>query len=290
MKFIPNVVTRKVAMSSLQLQKVSPNVLFIAGVVGVVGTVVLASRATLKVEDILEETSAKLEDVKTLEHREYSDEDRTRDKIVIFLDTSVQLGKLYAPAVILGVISIGCLTQSHRILTRRNAALTAAYAGLDKAFQAYRERVREAVGPEKEQELYRPTEIVKVVDNNGVEQKIKVAKGPGMSPYARVFDEHNPHWNKTPEMNQFFIQCQQNYANDYLRARGHMFLNEVYDMLGLDRSKEGAVVGWVLGNGDDYIDFGVFDGDWQSGLRFAKGEERSVWLDFNVDGIIYDKI
>jgi hypothetical protein len=86
-----------------------------------------------------------------------------------------------------------------------------------------------------------------------------------------------------------FIRSQQNYANDLLNARGHVFLNEVYDMLGIERTSAGAVVGWVRGNGDNEIDFGVLN-DLHSGQRFINGDERSVLLDFNVDGVVYDLI
>ena len=110
---------------------------------------------------------------------------------------------------------------------------------------------------------------------------------PDNSIYARFFDETSTNWQRTQGYNQFFIQAQQNYANDLLKSRGHVFLNEVYDMLGLERSKAGAVVGWVKGNGDNYIDFGVFQGDEWNAMRFVTGDERSILLDFNVDGVVY---
>jgi hypothetical protein len=89
-------------------------------------------------------------------------------------------------------------------------------------------------------------------------------------------------------MNRLFVTCQQNYLNHVLQVRGHVFLNEAYDALGLERSTAGAVVGWVMGdNGDNYIDFGIFEAQ---NARFVNGSERSILLDFNVDGVIYDKI
>jgi hypothetical protein len=85
-----------------------------------------------------------------------------------------------------------------------------------------------------------------------------------------------------------FLQCQQNYFNQQLKARGHVFLNEIYDAIGLERSKAGTIVGWVTdGNGDGYIDFGMFE---DASRRFINGIEPSILLDFNVDGVIYDLI
>jgi hypothetical protein len=181
-------------------------------------------------------------------------------------------------------------------LTKRNAAITAAYAVLDRGFREYRHRVESAYGSDRERELrYGLTEY---------EDLVGTEKGPMMvssknlmtqgSIYARCFDETNRNWNRQHMYNQMFLASQQQFCNDKLRAQGHLFLNEVYDMLGIDRSKEGAVVGWVWdtcdGSGDNYVDFGIFVGDRESGMRFARGYESSIWLDFNVDGIIYDKI
>jgi hypothetical protein len=98
----------------------------------------------------------------------------------------------------------------------------------------------------------------------------------------------NPNWQKNSEHNKLFLKCQQSYANDMLQARGHVFLNEVYSWLGLEHSKAGAVVGWVINSdGDNFVDFGIFD---PGNSRFVNGQERSILLDFNVDGVIYDKI
>lgn len=285
---IPAETSRKFALAMLKAQKSSPTVLFGAGVVGVVGTVVLASRATLKLEEVLDDTNEKLEMVKTIQHDKYTEEDRTKDKALVYTKTVINITKLYAPAFALGVFSIGCLTGSHHILTKRNAALGAAYAGIEKTFREYRGRVIDEVGEEREAKIWQPTETIDAVDENGKKVKAKVATAVGGSPYKVLFDETNANWQRDYEYNQIFIQAQQNYANDLLRAKGHVFLNDIHDMLGLPRTKAGQIVGWVMnGEGDNYIDFGVFN-DIHSGLRFVSGDERSIWLDFNVDGPVLD--
>ena len=170
--------------------------------------------------------------------------------------------------------------------------LTAAYAALDKGFRQYRERVVGELGADKDREFRYAMEdktIVEETKEGPVTKQIKVVGGTGI--YARLFDEYNSNWSDDPGYNRLFISCQQNFANDLLRSRGHVFLNEVYDMLGLERSPEGAVVGWVLdGDGDGYVSFGVFDGDMYKGQEFVNGNERSILLDFNVDGVIWSKI
>lgn len=280
--------SRRLAGAVLKTKAQSPAILFGAGVVGVVSTVVLASKATLKLEDILDDTNEKLEMVKTLNHDKYSEQDRAKDKAVVYTQTVVNIGKLYAPAVGIGILSIAALTGSHHILTKRNAALTAAYAGLDRALRDYRGRVSDEIGVEREARIWQPTEKLDATTEEGKKVKVEVATERGGSPYKVVFDETNPNWQRADEYNQIFIQAQQSYANDLLRAKGHVFLNDVHDMLGLPRTKAGQIVGWVDGgDGDNYIDFGVFN-NLERGMRFVSGDERSIWLDFNVDGPVLD--
>ena len=280
--------SRRIATAVVKTKAQSPAILFGAGVVGVVSTVVMASKATLKLEDILDDTNEKLEMVKTLNHENYSEQDRTKDKVVVYTQTVLNIGKLYMPAVGLGILSIACLTGSHHILTKRNAALSAAYAGLEKTLRQYRERVSDEIGPEREARIWQPTEKVEVIDEDGKKSKIELPTERGGSPYKVLFDEVNKHWQRADEYNHIFIQAQQNYANDLLRTKGHVFLNDVHDMLGLPRTKAGQIVGWVLGgDGDDYIDFGIFN-NLERGMRFVAGDERSIWLDFNVDGPVLD--
>ncbi len=293
MKFVPEVIGRQIARKALVAQKASPEALLAAGIVGMVGSTVLACRATLKMEMVLDEAQIKLHQAKTLEHPDYSEKDRSRDTSLIYFQSGVKIVKLYAPAIVIGGISIYALTSSNRILTRRNVALTAAYGALEKGFNQYRERVVDRYGEEVDRDLRYGTEIVTIEDKKGKKQEVVRVSMDDPSIYARFFDPVSPSWDKNPEYNMIFLKCQQNYANDLLKSRGHVFLNEVYDMLGLPRSQAGAVVGWVLsknGETDNFINFGVFDGKEQVARDFVNGREGAILLDFNVDGVIYDKI
>lgn len=294
MNLVPAAITKTIARNSLLLQKSSPRVLFGAGIVGMVGSTVLACRATLKMETVLDEAQDKLNFARTLEHPNYSETDRGRDTSLIYFQTGVKVVKLYTPAIIVGGVSIAALTSSHRILTQRNIALTAAYGALERGFNEYRARVVEKYGEEQDRDFRYGAREVEIEDPETGKKKTvtRVATDSEPSIYARFFDPYSPSWSKEPEYNLIFLKCQQNYANDLLKARGHVFLNEVYDMLGIPRSKAGAVVGWVLsdnGKTDNYINFGIFDGNGK-GRDFVNGLENAILLDFNVDGIIYDKI
>jgi hypothetical protein len=292
MKFVPAVVTRTFGHGALLAQKSSPQVLFVAGVAGMVGTTILACRATLKAEEILSEAKGKMDIVNSLEHDDYDKTDRIRDRSLVRYQTAVKLGREYAPAVILGIASIAMLTKSHRILTQRNAALVSAYAALDKGFREYRSRVVAKYGNEEDRDLYYGTREITAEDPETGETKTIVRAG-NASVYARFFDASSSSWSKDPEVNRFFLKSQQNYSNELLTSRGHLFLNEVYDMLKMERSSAGSVVGWVVsrdGSSDNYVDFGIFNDESQAARDFVNGYEGAILLDFNVDGVIYDKI
>ena len=290
MQWIPMAVSKALGRQALVLEKNSPAILFGTGIVGMVGSTVLACRATLKLEEVLDEGKENVKKAKTLEHEDYSEKDREKDLAIIHIQTSVKIVKLYGPAIVLGGVSVAALTQSHSILNKRNAALTAAYAALEKGFAQYRQRVVEKYGEEEDRNFRYGSREVEVMEDGKKKTVLRVGEGEP-SIYARFFDPMSTKWSKEPEYNLLLLKCQQNYANDLLRARGHVFLNEVYDMIGVPRSKAGSVVGWILvGNvKENWIDFGIWDDD--NNVRdFVNGREASILLDFNVDGVIYDKI
>lgn len=304
--------------TSLKLGKYTPDILMGLGIIGAVASTVLACKATLKVKDILEEKNEQLETVNTVEKDvltddtiDYSEEDGKKDRAIIYTQTGVKLLKEYAPAIGLGVLSIATIISSHNIMKKRNIALAAAYTAINTSFKKYRKNVVERFGKEIDKELRFGVKAVEVeskyTDKKGNEktkkEKVKAVESPidGISEYARFFDEcTSTEWRKDSEYNKMFLRRSQDYANEMLKHRGHIFLNEVYDMLGMPRSKAGQAVGWVYDkenpNGDNYVDFGLYDiHHLPSHLKetkeaFINGTERSILLDFNVDGAIYDLI
>lgn len=304
MKFVPDAIARKVASQQLLVSQHAPRILFVGGVVGMVSSTVLACRATLKLEATLDD----IEREKTLAHSvkgtvdspeydgeaTYTDNELARDLRVISLQGVGAIAKLYAPAIVLGGVSVAALTKSHNILKDRNVALTVAYTALDAAFSRYRERVIDRYGDEVDRDLRYESEEVDILneETGKITQTSLVTNAPG-APYARWYDhESSRNWSVDPDINLLFLRNVQNYMNDRLKSRGHVFLNEVYDELGLDHTQAGAVVGWRWnqGSGDDYIDFGIWDGESQVIRDFFNGREGAILLDFNVDGVMYDKL
>lgn len=283
MKLVPLSVTRSFGRAVLQTKKNSPHIFFAAGIVGVVGSAVLACRATLKLEAHLDEIKEELEDV-TLraDTLTYSDRDRTKDLGLVYMKSAGKLGRLYGPSVLLGSVSLAALTGSHIQLHRRNQALTMTVAALTKAYDEYRARVREEVGAERELELHRGIRNEKIEGSKGL---AKVVDADCLGPYTMVFDEASRYWENDDETNRFFLECQQRYMNQRLHAYGHVLLNEVFDALGFERTSNGAIVGWIR-DGEGFVDFGLFE-------AFDKNSQyghNNFWLDFNVDGVVYDKI
>lgn len=307
---IVNNVTKVFHRATLQVRKYSPEILVVTGVVGIVASAVMACKATTKVSAILDETKDNVNkihdcaaDQGLVESGQYTEEDAKKDLTIVYAQTGVKLVKLYGPSILLGALSITSILASNNILRKRNVALAAAYATIDKSFKEYRSRVIERFGEVVDRELkynIKAKKIEEVVkdEETGKEKKVKKTievVDPNMySEYARFFDDGCKGWEKDSEYNLMFLRAQQQYANDLLRSRGHLFLNEVYDMLGIERTKAGQVVGWIYDtkhpNGDNYVDFGMYDINKPKARDFVNGYERVILLDFNVDGDIWDLI
>lgn len=309
-------------------KKYAPEALATAGIIGVVTSAIMACKATTKAGDILDESKENIhglhlvsvaaglkeatdefsnEDLKKIdilsnkeETKNYTSDDLKKDTTIIYAQTAIKFVKLYGSSIALGVLSITSILASINMLRMRNVALAAAYATVDKGFKEYRNRVVERFGKEIDRELrhnIKSKEIKeKVIDEKGKEKTItktiEVVDPNDYSDYARVFDEYCTGWCKDPELNLLFVKQQQNYANDRLRKKGYLFLNEVYEMLGFDRTKAGQCVGWVYDEehpvGDNFVDFGIYNLNNQKACDFVNGRERSIILDFNVDGNILD--
>lgn len=310
MKFteLTNNVTRAYHKVGFQLKKHSPEILVVTGVVGTVVSAVMACKATTKASTILENAKESIDAIHEVAENpefkeQYTKEDAQKDLTITYAKTGFEFAKLYAPSVALGALSITSILVGHNILRKRNLALAAAYQIVDTGFKQYRGRVIERFGEQMDKELrydIKAKEVEEtIVDKKGKEKTvtktIEVADPvAAMSPYTFCFDETSTAWVRDAEANKFFLLRQQDYANDKLKARGHLFLNEVLDMLGFRRCKAGQTVGWIYSEdnpiGDNYVDFGIFDIHCEANRNFVNGLEKSIWLSFNVDGDILSNL
>lgn len=299
LKNLSNIVTSKAGRQILKARKHSPVLLFAAGVVGFAATVVLASRATMKLHDVLDEHEGEMRGAKQVaELEKYSDAQHKKDVVQIHLQTGVAIAKLYAPAVVVGCMSVAALTGSHVILNRRYAGVAAAYAALDKGFKQYRERVKEKFGEDVENEMRHGTDYREIVEEDEHGPVVKTIKhAADASIYAIWFDQYNPNWQRDSAMNINFLRAQEVFLNQKLQAAGHLFLFEVYDALGVPRTPASTQVGWLKdaderNQGDGYVDFAsrLINGETQAARDFWNGTSQKILLDFNVDGVIWNLI
>ena len=295
--------------AGLQLKKYSPEIMVAAGVIGTVASTVLACRATIKANDILKESKkvkAQIDDVHdgVVEiEGEYTEDDYKKDLTVYYAQTAVQVAKTYAPAVSLGVASIASILGGYNVMKKRYVASVAAYSALNEGFREYRSRVVDKFGKEIDREMKygikAQTVNVTEVDENGEEKVVKKKAGVvtegNLSEYAKMFTSESHCWNNNFDYNMMFLRAQEQYANDILTARGHLFLNEVYEMLGIPHTQAGQLVGWVKGSdGDGFVDFNLPDNDEIYLEHMASESEkkytRCIPLDFNVDGYVLEMI
>ena len=302
---IVNKITFAAHKAFFKVKKHSPEILITAGVIGTVASAVMACKATTKLSDILEDSKEQINQVHNfleddkIPESQYSKEDGNKDLAIIYAQTGIKLVKLYAPAVALGALSITSIVASNSILRKRNIALAAAYTTVDKTFKRYRNNVIDRFGEKIDKELrygIKAREIEEiVVDDDGNEKTVKktveAADPVSMySDYAKIYDAGCNGWTKDAEFNLMFLRHTQAQANDILKRRGYLFLNEVYDMLGFQRTKAGQVMGWIYDEenpiGDNFVDFGIYNTDIEKARDFVNGIERVIILDFNVTNIL----
>ena len=306
---LKNKVTRKLYKVKFGLKKHSPEILVVAGTVGVVTSAVMACKATLKVNAVVDEAKENLNKIEVAGQKgvteageTYTEEDVKNETKIVYIQTGVKLAKLYALPVGLGAVSIAAILGGHNILRKRNIALAASYTALFNDFKGYRSRVVERFGEQLDKELkynLKTKEVEEiVVHEDGTEEIVKkkeqVMDDPdglaGYDSFARFFDDGCAGWDPNPEYSLMFLNQQQNYANDKLRRQGYLFLNDVYDMLGIPKCKEGQTHGWIYDEknpiGDNFVDFGIYNISRRKNRDFVNGYGRVILLDFNHDGNI----
>ena len=302
-----------VAKAKFQVKKNAPTLLIVAGTTSVIGGTVMACKATIKAQDVVAELNDNLSDIKVakealdeglISKETYSVEQYKKDIVTSYAKATMSMAKLYLPAALLLITGIGAMFASNKILKQRCASLSAAYATLDSMFKKYRKNVVEKYGEDVDNEMrygIKKKKIeVETTDENGKTKKVKkeveiIDDLKAVSDYARYFDEFTPYYQKErdgrpeTEYNTRFIQFREREAQNRLERQGYLFLNDVYDMLGVEKSIAGQTVGWLYDPSDDnlhnHISFNL-QHKCRANDRFVEGYEDCILLDFNVDGDI----
>ena len=296
--------SKTAAKVAFKLKKAAPTIAVIGGTVGTVGAGVWAVKKTAT------DAPEVLDDIKADIQKAKSGDGGKKELVQAYAKGGLKIVKLYSGPVVLEVGSVCAILYGYNIINGRLVAMGATAAALEEtnrrtqhAINNYRKDLAERYGADFDKDL--SLEVVDMplnyVDEDGNKHVEEVhweinrnADNPCdvISPYAVIFDETSTEWSTDPEYNKMTLRRIQQICNDLLHARGHLFLNDVYHELGLPDTRFGQMVGWIDGgDGDGYVDFGIYDIAAVNNRReFINGYEPSIILDFNVDGVIWDKI
>lgn len=286
-----------------RISKHAPTILSVTASAGVIATGYLAWKAGTRFEDVegrdWDRRKECLRNADTIPDEDVPKIER-KNRILFILDTV----RTVAPAAIVGAATITMIYFSNSISKKRLAAMGAAYATLQTAFDGYKRTMVEALGKESVDKILKPklpnvgksAEEILSSDNKSDAPNVSdavVNSLKALSPYARIIaEESSTCWDPNEDYTSQNLAAVQLWANRRLERKGHLFLNEVFDQLGLSRTREGAVVGWLKnGEGDNYVSFGDFDA---SIYRVPSDDytrvDSNFIVDFNVDGVIWDRI
>lgn len=296
-----NTFKTNLSIAGFKLRKAGPTIGVAAGVAGIGVTAVLASRATLKAQDLV---NVHKEEIATIDkawdmHKEgvekakdYNEKAYARDHAQVWVNSGMQALKLYLPAITVGIASATIIICSHKTMSNRLGAMSAAYSVLQSSFDTYRERVEEHFGKDKVEKVVSDREK----DAEDLKAKYKENK-VDLASYGRLFGEGRGtlSYQRDPMANVQFLSAKQNYFNDLLQQRGYVFLNEVYEGLGYEATPAGQMVGWLREDrhdakneitGDGFIDFGIFSSTDPSKRLQDHADMQwndEILLEFNVD-------
>ena len=312
-----------VSKAATKLYKVGPTVAFCVGAVGSIASLYLMWHAAKKhdevmcdVQDLIDEVHEKkpVEGISEEEAEEVLTINEYRKELVkTYIQAGIKIGKLYAPVAAVEVGSIALMSIGYGKLNSRYVSTLAACTLMERQYAKYRQNVIDILGEDADREFrfglknkeYMVPDLDKdgkqKLDKNGSPKTKKIIRSAieteldNYSMYARIFDkEHSKEFDgdehefATSWYNRDYIIKAQDYFNMLLRYRPNhtVFLNEVYDRLGFERTKEGQVVGWHYDpdypTGDNRIEFVPIE------FYDEKYQAQSVILDFNVDGNVMD--
>lgn len=204
-----------------------------------------------------------------------------------YIDTAKCAIVTFAPTIGFAAISICSFFGAAGIMKGRYATLASAFAGLASKEKFLESRIVEEYGEDKLRELKmeKASNVINAHVDEETGEVIEERKEPPVvhSMFSKWFDEGNEHWTKSAENNRYFLDQKEQWANRMLETRGYLFLNEVYEMLGMEKTQAGAIFGW-LDKGEQYqVNFGIFNADYAPKRDFVNGTERSILLEFNVE-------
>jgi len=205
-----------VRRSQLFVKRNSATILTWVGAAGVVGTAVLAAKATPKAYNLMEAA------------KEEKGEDLTKLEMVKIA------GPAYIPALAVGAGTIACIFGANILNKRQQAALMSAYALLDGSYKDYKKKVEEMLGEDGAREI--TTEIAK---DKYKETDISVSDDEEL-----FYDEYSRRYFTSTK---YDVQHAEYQLNRDIQMQGYACLNDFYEYLDIDPIDGGDLIGWSEG-------------------------------------------
>lgn len=283
--------------------KHSPEILMVGGIISGVAAIGSAIYVSItKTPAVIEDTKLTLDAIHEIseyvessnDEVSYTEEERKKEIALTYIQTGRKLIRIYSLPFALEIVSVTSFLASNHILKKRNVALAAAAAALQKSYHDYRMRVRDEIGFEKEDAIFYGREIKTIeteqIDENGKtkKKKEKVEVRSAKDPFTFCIDESWHGWDDDLDIVYGSLEAYQDYNNRLFHRIGQRTMNDVLDSLGLERTKIGQTHGWLDKpedvDRDCYIVFNIQ----RSNKEINDEIKPCFYITFNVDGPIID--
>ena len=201
------------------------------GVVGTITTAILTGRGTIKAVRTLDEANAML--------RAQIEESSTPPQELTLPAKVGLVGVHYIPAISSGITTITAILFSYKISSKQSAAFAAAYGISERAFQEYKDKVIEKVGPKKETTIVESLAQDKV-DANPLGNREVIVIGNGD---VLCFDELSGRYFRSSIE---AIKAAENKVNHAILNENAVSLGTFYDAIGLGGTQLDDQLGWNL--------------------------------------------
>ena len=198
--------------SKLFLKQNASTILTCMGGAGVIATFVTAVKATPKALSLLEKAKEEKEEL-------------------TILDTVRIAGPAYISTILVGASTIVCIFGANILNKRQQATLMSAYALLDNSYKEYKDKVKELYGEDTDREVR--NEIAKDIKED---EKFPVEDGKQL-----FYDEFSQRYFESTTEDVLRAEYE---LNRLLSRDDRVFLNDFYELLGIETVDYGDYLGW----------------------------------------------
>lgn len=208
-----------------------PTILSIGAAVGVVVSNILTNKASIK-------ATLKVDEIEKKKHRELT-----------FIEEVKAVAPIYAPSIVVGAATIGCIFGSNFLNKKQLAALAGAISILQANFKRYRTEVVNEVGKEKEENIWKASRpngesLYKTVS----EQESKFVDTTGLTFFIDSLTDEGFYTDKSTVESAILKLNRKLQMN----PNQTVTLNEFRNDLDLHPTNFGNIVGWSKIDVDEY--------------------------------------